>query len=430
MKIKRYFAPDMRNAIRLVREEQGPDAVILSNKSVKGGVEVVAAVDYDESLFQFNASAELKEPAAPSKAQVRVPATPAPAPPTRPASVAKPSGAVNHTANSQRNINTTRPSEIVWSQDPTLVEMRAELKELRGLLENQVSHIAWNDFSGKQPLRADLLRYLTSLGLAPGLSRVIADRVEPQSTREQTNHKALSIVQRHLSVCNDDILVDGGVVALVGATGVGKTTSVAKLAARFALRHGHRHVALITTDSYRIGAQEQLLTFGRILGVPVHVATSHSELETMLKSVADKKLVLIDTAGMSQRDLRLSEQFSTLNFASSARTISTYLVVSANTQANSLDEVCGSFSQTHLSGCIVTKTDEASSLGGILSVSIKHKLPIAYISDGQRVPEDIHPARAEKLVRKAVELSQQTKATMGEESMAMAFGGAVAHAYV
>jgi flagellar biosynthesis protein FlhF len=227
-------------------------------------------------------------------------------------------------------------------------------------------------------------------------------------------------------VTDDDILTQGGVVALVGPTGVGKTTTVAKLAARYSLRHGSKRVALVTTDCYRIGAHEQLRTYGRILDVPVRVTSDETELRTVLQSLADKSLVLIDTAGMGQRDLRLSEHLALIN--SGLPRIRTYLVLGATAQMSGMEEIVSAFQGAKLTGCIATKVDETTRLGGLLSVVIDKHLPVAYLSDGQRVPEDLHPARAQDLVSRGVTLMQRAAAEHGDDYLALAFGGMLAHA--
>lgn len=428
MKIKRYFAADMRQAIRRVREEQGPDAVILSNRKVEGGIEIIAAVDYDEELVGQalgQASAHAAPPrheaprdyfAATPKSANAAPAktphcdaesSPAPAP-ARAAAVSK--------------------ATVDWAQDPALVAMRQEIQEMRGLLENQLAHLAWGEMRRSRPHTTELLKRLSELGLTTALCRELAEQVGEANDEEQAWRRALGLLAHYLPVTDDDILSRGGVIALVGSTGVGKTTTVAKLAARFALRHGQRSVALITTDSYRIGAHEQLFTYGRILGAPVQVASSHDELQTALRSLGDKRLVLIDTAGMSQRDLRLTEQFATL--LDSGFPLQTYLVMSATTQAGVLEETLQRFGRIALSGCILTKLDEAASLGGLLSVVAKHRMPLAYVGDGQRVPEDLHPARAHNLVNRAVSLMQQAGQDSNDETLAERFGGMAANVHV
>lgn len=410
MKIKRYFAADMRQAIRMVRDEQGPDAVILSNRRVDGGIELIAAVDYDAALV--NTAAD--------------PAAAAMSPPA-PASVTA------YAAAPQVETVTAAPApkrpEVEWSQDPAISEMRREVKALRGLLENQLAHLAWGDYARNQPQQAALLRRLMALGLAPELSRQLADQIKVDGGDDHDNNwrQAMALLADWLPVADDEILNSGGVVALVGPTGVGKTTTVAKLAARFALRHGQRQVALISTDNYRIGAHEQLLTFGRILGVTVQTAADQDELHTLLQGMTEKKLVLIDTAGMSQRDLRLSEQLATLHGGSPL--IKTYLVLSAATQQSGLDEAVRAFQRVQLSGCILTKVDEAARLGDALSSIINNRLPLAYVGDGQRVPEDLHPARAHGLISRAVALLQHNPAQLEDTYMAQAFAGKVSHAH-
>ncbi|MBI5041597.1 MAG: flagellar biosynthesis protein FlhF [Gammaproteobacteria bacterium] len=433
MKIKRYFAADMRQAIRMVRDEQGPDAVILSNRKVDGGIEIIAALDYDEALVN-QALGQASTTAAPNTAATEAAPRTAAAPTSsnKPAPApARAAVAELHKPVAPAKTETSvadRKAGIYWAQDPALVEMRREIHELRGLLENQLAHLAWGDMQRRQPIKTELLKRLTDLGLTPALCNLLTEQVGPVEDEEQGWRRALGLLAHHVTVTDDDILSSGGIVALVGSTGVGKTTTVAKLAARFALRHGQRSVALITTDCYRIGAHEQLFTYGRILGVPVQVASSHEELHTTLSSLADKRLVLIDTAGMSQRDLRLAEQFSTLRDCGFP--IQSYLVMNATTQAGVLQETLRAFGSVALSGCIMTKLDEAASLGGVLSVIAQHTLPLAYIGDGQRVPEDLHPARAHNLVNRAVSLMQQAGQDSNDETLAERFGGMAANVHV
>ncbi len=364
MKIKRYFAPDIRQAIGKVREELGPDAVILSNQPVEGGVELVAAIDYDERLLRDSPDGQ------------------------------KPPGR-----------DAARP-QIEWAQDPALSDMRREIKSMRGLLEQQLTNLAFSEAARKHPLKTRLFQALRQLGLNPPVSQDIIRRLPETGDFDALWQHALALLARALPVTDDDILSRGGVVALVGPTGVGKTTTIAKLAARFVLRHGQRSVALVTTDNYRIAAHEQLRTYGRILGLPVRAAADADELSAVLSGFKDRRLVLIDTAGMSQRDVRLTEQFAALTAGIEA--IKTYLVLSATTQASGLVEVVRAFGTVRLNGCILTKLDEAAGLGGVLSIVLQHRLPVAYVSDGQRVPEDMRPARAPGLVSRSVALMQQT----------------------
>lgn len=420
MKIKRFFATDMRGAIRQVRDEQGADAVILSTRSVEGGIEIISAIDFDETLVTKMAEG-------PGLAPVRNEATPggfalagqgdhivaADAP-----QAGESSGDMQARAHVEREAPAGR-EQVVWTQDPAITEMQRELKNMKALLQDQLSQLAWNDFSRREPLRARLLTRLGKLGLEPELAREIAHAVNQFDDTDRAWQEAQERLVRRLRVGTDELLAHGGIIALVGATGVGKTTTVAKIAARYALRHGPSQVALVTTDAYRVGAQKQLLAYGRLLDVPVHVVSDSDELNATLARLRDRGLVLIDTAGMSQRDLRLSEQFTRLACLGG---VQSYLVASANTQRPVLDDIVRTFGAARLAGCIVTKTDEAVSLGDVLSVMIRHELPIAYVADGQQVPEDLHVMPAHDLVGSAVALARRYADAGYEQLLATADG--------
>lgn len=368
MKIKRYIAADMRQAIRMVREEQGPEAVILSSRKLAEGTEIVAAVDLDPQLIREMASRS--EPARPKALPER----------------------------EESSRNETDPAKAA-DQERLIATMRRELASLRSLLEQHLERVS-RSVSARPRADDSLEGRLFRLGVGETLQQELRTAVRGVPKAFVWN-AALDHLAKRLPVCADDLVDSGGVVALLGPTGVGKTTTVAKLAARFALRHGRRHMALITTDTYRIGAREQLLTFGEILGVPVQAAENRAELIQLLQSHERKKLVLIDNAGLSQRDLRLAVQLADLQ---AVRATKTYLVVSATTQEMGLDEIFRVFGQAKLTGCILTKLDEAVTLGPLLDRLVSHQLPVAYVSDGQRVPEDLRVARAGSLVARADQL--------------------------
>ncbi|MFU8836919.1 MAG: flagellar biosynthesis protein FlhF [Thiohalomonadaceae bacterium] len=454
MKIKRYFASDIRQAIRMVREEQGPDAVILSNRRVDGGVEIVAALDYDEAAVRRMASGQelgrnayTPKEIPPSMQPARVAASLAgAAPPANPpgefsskasfvASREAPPAVdkldfdfpspfdpvAEPVASSSGRQRPSSPNpEIVWSQDPSLVAMREEMQMLRSLLENQLSGLAWREMKQQHPHRIKILEKLMQMGLSSTLCREIADQIQYGNDMPNNWRQALGLLAARVSVTNDDILNHGGSVALIGPCGVGKTTTVAKLAARFTLRHGPGKVALVTTDNFRIGAHQQLRTYGQILGAPVHVAKDGEDLQAILNSLRDKQLVLIDTAGMGQRDVRLSEQFAVLKHAGHA--LRTYVVLSASSQRAALDEVLRVFDKVQLDGAILTKLDEAAVLGEAISALVQQQLAVAYVSDGQAVPEDLHPARSNSLVNRCVTLMQRYSEAPTEEQLAMRFG--------
>ncbi|MCU7915344.1 MAG: flagellar biosynthesis protein FlhF [Candidatus Thiodiazotropha sp. (ex Gloverina cf. vestifex)] len=421
MKIRRFFAADMRQALRQVREALGADAVILSNKSVQGGVELVAAIDYDESAFTLSQPISPQTQSQPASKTQRHATTSAAS-----RDLNRESGRTT-TAERSTSKDETKP-HVEWSQDPVLREMRSEMQAMRRMMENELSELTWRDLGQRRPQTQDLMRRLIGLGLDAAHCRELAFRVGDAETPEQAWRQSLFHLNSELPIYKDDLLDRGGIVALVGPTGVGKTTTIAKLAAKFCLRHGNRQLALISTDSYRIGAQEQLHNYGRILDVPVRSAASADELSDALHVFADKRLVLIDTAGMGLRDLKLSERLSLMT--SGNHPIKTLLTLSATTQRSALSHAIHSFAAAQPVAAIITKVDEAAELGGVFSGLMDAGLPLAYMADGQRVPEDIHVASAKRMVSQAVEMCDANACRPDEDYLAMAFGGMGEHAHV
>ena len=276
-------------------------------------------------------------------------------------------------------------------------QLKQEMASIRQLLEHQVSGLMWQDMAQRDPMRALLTNKLMDMGFSEQMADQVAGYVPDGLAENQAWMQTLAIVASQLNTTNNDIIKRGGIVSLVGPTGVGKTTTVAKIAARFAQVHGADSVALISTDTYRIGGFQQLETYGKIIGCQVKMAKDAESLESMLTQFASKKLVLIDTAGMGQRDMRLAEHLATL-VSNSRFKIRNYLVLAANTQVNVMQENVERFKKIPLSGCVYTKLDESLSIGEIISTSLQNGMPIAYLTDGQRVPEDIKVANAEKLV--------------------------------
>ena len=426
MKIKRFTGSDMRQAIRKVRDALGPDAVILSNRTLDEGVEVVAAIDYDESLLDTVPGVKPAQPAH-QKTEKQINrehvwndvryARNIPAQEKAPAS----------TPAAKQNVP-AQTVNIKLSDDPTFLQMQSELKSLRGLLVNQLSGLAWENETKYHPLRARLLQRLMALGLSPQLARDITETIDENDDFDHNWRMALGLLAHRLPV-HDDIILNQqkAIIAVVGPTGVGKTTTVAKLAARYLLRHGKRRIGLITTDNYRVAAHEQLRAYARIMGAPMRVASDLDSLQDALAAFRDKDLVLIDTAGMSQRDMRLNEQFSLLKEA--GHNIKVYLTLAANSQRGVLADVVRAFRVVPLAGCILTKVDETTSLGGGLSVAAEQGLPVAYISDGQQVPEDLHPARAHALVSRAVAIMQDVGVGAKDDPISTMIGGMAAHAH-
>ena len=407
MKIKRFVARDIRQALRLVREELGPDAVILSNRSSDGATTVVAAVDYDaESLV---ATGEVDErPLAQSGA----------------AAVSFYDAELAAADDSVQSAPRPASAAAIGPMEG----MRREVQGLRELLECQLASLAWNELSRSHPMQVTVLQKLNAMGIAPALAREVAESLPRAATLDDAHRQSLLALVKRLPVHKDDLLDQGGIVAVVGATGVGKTTSVAKLAARYVMRHGPNDVCLLSTDTYRIGAREQLLSYARILGVPLFVARDREELAAILGAQAWRKFVLIDTAGMSQRDTRLAEQFALLR-SQGART-RILLALSAASDLQTLDELVTTYADVQPAACVLTKLDEAASLGAAISVLVRHGLPLAWCSNGQRVPEDIHAAHNKRLwlVTTAAKLAAQRPGAQDERVLAVRHAEARAHA--
>ncbi len=301
-----------------------------------------------------------------------------------------------------------RDSAKSKGSDTEMDTMREEMASIRRLLEHQVSGLMWQEVERREPLRAMLIKRLERMGVSSELADQMACYI-PEDTKPARAWKALlALVADQIAVTQTDILKRGGIVALLGPTGVGKTTTVAKLAARAAMEYGADNVALVTTDTYRIGAHEQLSIYGRIMGCPVRVAKDSRELADVIYQLRNRRLILVDTAGMGQRDVRLSEQLDTL-MQESGSVINSYLVLPATAQRKVLQETIEHFRRIPLSGCILTKLDESLSLGEFISVVIQNALPVAYIANGQRVPEDIVIAQPKYMIAKANELLEQSK---------------------
>ncbi|MGH8517122.1 MAG: flagellar biosynthesis protein FlhF [Panacagrimonas sp.] len=419
MKIKRFIAPTMRDAMRLVREEQGPDAVILSNRRLEDGFEVVAATDYDAALVQKALARE----AAPIEFTPMV-AVPAPATP-RAAVVA-----------ATKEV-TLRPVAVSAPVAPSidLDGLKTEIGALRRLMEQQVANSAWGELKTRHPVRADVVRRLIGLGIELKLAREIASEIADDTDSERARYLPMAMLARRLPTFKHEWLESAvpsaendaeprhDVIALVGATGVGKTTTIAKLAARYVQHWGLRDVALITTDHFRIGAQEQLFTYGRLLGVPVLTADNQRELCLALDKLKDRRLVLIDTAGMSPRDQNLQKQFAMLSGLPVPNR--TALVLSASSQASDLDDQYLRFSAAAPGAVILTKLDEATRVGSAISAVVRHGIPLAYFTDGQRVPEDLSVARPDQLVVRAMAASRVSASPPDDEELTHQFAGAV-----
>lgn len=413
MKIRRFTGTDMRDAMRQVREALGADAVILETARSATGVEISAAVD--ESGIEAG--------------------------PVQTATTYSSRGYTNRAAGDAPEGPTVRIDQGNavnggWYQPPRapnaataseLDEMREEMRSIRSLLEAQLGRLLWDENSRQSPAMATLLRHFTQLGLDPDVARQLATRATADHPVGGWTAGLRTLVEQ-LPVAACDVVADGGVFAVIGPTGVGKTTSIAKLAARAALQFGPEAVGLVTTDTFRVAAREQLETFGQIMGVSVAAATDAQSLTEALAALETRRLVLIDTAGMSQRDPRLPEQLARLAAAETG--VATLLAIPATTASGALQEIVDVFRTARPAGCILTKTDEATSLGGALSVLIRSGLPLAYVANGQRVPEDLHLMRNRQswLAKMAVELMRRESRVVDADTLARNFSEVASHA--
>lgn len=301
----------------------------------------------------------------------------------------------------KKEIETTESKE---SASALLSEVKKELKSLHSALDTKLSRISFAarhaNNPNSTPIRSELLHRLAVMSISKKLSIKIANRFASHTNFDFVFTQAQELLAKVLPITNDNLLETGGVVALVGPTGVGKTTSVAKIAAQFTLKHGANQVALITTDNYRIAAHEQLNTYGRILNIPVRIASSALELSQLIKGFSEKKLILIDTAGMSQRDMKLIEQINTLT--ENDLHIKSYLVMSAATEYKAMNEIIDAFHIFKPQAAILTKLDEAATIGSALSSLIEHNLPLSFVTNGQQVPEDMRHPIARDLIEQCV----------------------------
>jgi flagellar biosynthesis protein FlhF len=306
--------------------------------------------------------------------------------------------------------------------------MERELKGLRTLLETELANLSWHDRRQREPLKTRVLEDLSAMDIAPDVAAKLAARTPSRTSLDDTSKIPLALLLRHLPVVDDLSTVNAGVYAVVGPTGAGKTTTIAKLAARWTMKHGGQGLALVSTDSYRIGAREQLMTYARILGASMHAPNSGKELKRLLERLKSKQLVLIDTAGMGPRDVRLPEQIEALR--EGAGEAKYMLALPAQSEGRALEEIIRAFAPLAPSSCILTKVDEAGSLGAVISTTVRHRLKIAYLCNGQRVPEDLHSAHRHRvwLVRAAHQLKEKSPSRRDDAYYARHFGRGQAHA--
>lgn len=407
MNVRKFIAATAREALHKVKELLGPDAIILSNRAIPGGVEIMAVAASDMDMIVPPPARE-SSPADDYTVRLSPAASGAPAR----ARVAPPSSSTNLPPNLSKNPPLLAPRPAPQIERPVQpaagapkpqaeivpAEVMDEIRSLRKMFEQHLAGVAWGETARSEPVKTEILRQMLDAGFSPRFARDLLAELP----RDLNAMEALAWVKggadRSLLTINadNDIVDRGGIYALVGPTGVGKTTTTAKLAARCVLRHGASKVALVTTDGYRIGAHEQLRIYGRILGVSVHLVKDSDELKQTLVDLQHKHMVLVDTMGMSQRDRMVGEQVAMFGNSDVKR----LLLLSATGRGDTLDDVVNAYNGPDLAGCILSKVDEAASLACAIDVIIRHGLRLHYVSNGQRVPEDLHlPNRAYLLHR-------------------------------
>lgn len=498
MNVKRYFAQTAREALRALKEELGADAIVLSNRAVEGGVEILALPADAVGALQAPASRPRPAPApapqaapaaadeddfqvslSPRAASAKAPRTQAAArqqaapvvrpfnPPrietadylmrtqersdTRSGGLSAADELIEHghaaamrpqAQRAVRPVPAERQAEAPVREAPmraaaddervraleeSNVKLMAELAGIRNMIERQLAGFAWGETRRHAPARANMTGELLEAGFSAALARKLVEAVSEDMSPQQARKAITNALNRALRALSTDadIIDRGGVYAIVGPTGVGKTTTTAKLAARCVVRHGAEKLALITTDGYRIGAQEQLRIYGRILGVPVFPVRDAADLRQTLAELRSKHMVLIDTMGMSQRDRAVAEQAAMLMGAGNVRRL---LLLNATCRGDTLDDVVRAYNGPDLAGCVFTKVDEAASLAPAVDVAVRNELDVFYVANGQRVPEDLHlPNRAYLLHRALRESAGESPWRMEDDEaglMLAAAGGA------
>ena len=504
MTVKRFVGATARECLRRVKEELGPDAVVISNKPLGSGVEIVAMTpegldaisrqaagpradaargtpgstaaalppglssapqakpredDYTVTLSSSSArkaSAARQWPpyetAAATEAARETRSRPGPLPPRATedtgAASGKPARPSDDSAHSEATAGRGTSSAASPRQDvaasprsgsvpamhtaaeslPEAAQLRDEMRIIKGLLERQLAGFAWGDMARNSPVRAFLLGEMIEAGFSGQLARRLVQDMPEDMNQEDGRKWLQAAVNRRLRTlpAEADFIDRGGVYAIVGPTGVGKTTTTAKLAARCVVRYGADRLALLTTDGYRIGAQEQLRIYGRILGVPVFVVRDGEDLRRTLADLRDKHMVLIDTVGMSQRDRMVADQAAMLMRSGEVNRL---LLLNAGCRGDTLDDVVRAYSGEDLAGCIVTKVDEATALAPALDCIVRHGLTLSYVANGQRVPEDLHLPNRAYLLHRAFKVSagETAHSLRGDEvALAMAPRGSSA----
>jgi flagellar biosynthesis protein FlhF len=416
MNIRQFFGKNSREALNMVRMALGENAVILSNRAVDGGNKIMAFKEEDldamvdnESYRRHTAGTEGNETSALlSVLNKKVEgfhsnqAEPFKAEFDEPVKVVKPLPPLQA---APRPVEVTPAAAMgpTLSASQQMAEMLSEMRNMRSVIESQLTTIAWGNIQQRDPVKSQVLNTLLSAGFSASLARLLAEKMPANLDIDKATAWIKNILAINLNTIETEteVLDQGGIFALIGPTGVGKTTTTAKLAARYVMKHGTQNIGLITTDAYRIGGHEQLRIYGKILGVMVHAVKDEADLKIALNELKNKHTILIDTVGVSQRDRMVAEQIAMLSNAKTP--IKKLLCLNATSTGETLTDVIRAYKGKGLDGCIITKLDEAATIGNALDVAIREKLKLYYVANGQRVPEDIHMANKRYLIQLALQ---------------------------
>lgn len=431
MRVKRFFAADFRKVMRMVRDELGDDAAIISQKETPEGIEVVCALNYDataetrevvqalkesqrgedlqekldaarkrvlsgvtfdtpSSDFNFNTKKSLDSKSKPrsyTSSQLAI-AYQQENPPSKPSYSASGYGTNmdnGYTSSGYTSSKSSFDYQESQQENKVIQAMESEIQSLRNLLFSQIS----SQENKANPAVAYVRNRLEVAGFSRNYIQHLLNLAQLDSDLSTSEAWEVMLEKIHgqLLVHDGELIEKGGVIAVFGPTGVGKTTTLSKLAARHVLKYGADSLALVTTDCYRIGAYEQLRTVGRILGVMVRIVDENNSLDVTLKSLKRKSLILVDTAGLNTKDPNLTAQIDLL--ASSSVKIKRFLVMPTTSQAKVLSATYQAYKNVGLNGCILTKVDEATNLGETLGLVLENRLPIVYVTNGQKIPDDV-----------------------------------------
>lgn len=440
MNIKRFFGKNSREALSMVRKALGEDAVIISNRASNGGNEILAVSEADMHAMAnqfsplnadmldsptmqmpqetFDDEEEEDYADAPTllsilnqnkrvvKAPEFVPEKPKAAAPAPKVSL---QGSPRRAAIEQPSFDMQANDDISGLSHQELSQqfsmMLNEMRGMRSRVETQLTAMAWNNNLQHNPVKAKILSTLLAANFSASLSRQLAEKLPNSLEMNRALAWIKGALARNLDTIKDEseLLDQGGVFALVGPTGVGKTTTTAKLAARYVMKHGTQNLGLITTDGYRIGGHEQLRIYGKILGVMVYAVKDEADLKIALNELKHKHCILVDTVGVSQRDRMVTEQIAMLSKMNV--NIKKLLCLNATCTGETLTDVIRAYKGRALDGCIITKLDEAATIGNTLDVIIREKLKLYYTTHGQRVPEDMQVANKVELISRALTLN-------------------------